>query len=184
MAHHDGDRFRDLYREHYAAVFGYCLRRVERDLANDLTSETFAVAWRRRDSVPDDKLALPWLYAIASKAIANHRRAGRRKGSLHRKLRWLAHQPDIGPEAQVIRRVEDAAIVEAVGNLRPADREVILLSAWEGLSAPQIARSVGISVSAAEKRLTRAKHRFRAELERTEKRIGLTPRVAEEGGMR
>ncbi len=85
---------------------------------------------------------------------------------------------------QVIRRTEDAAVIDAVGRLRSGDREVILLSAWEGQSAPQIAARFNISVGAAEKRLTRAKHRLGTELTRADKKIRVTPRVAREGGTR
>ena len=100
------------------------------------------------------------------------------------RARSLTAASEPNPEVQVIRRTEDAAVMDAVGRLRPNNREVILLSAWEGLSAPQIASRFDISVDAAEKRLTRAKHRLGAELTRAYNKIEVTPRVAREGGTR
>lgn len=176
--------FRTLYAEHYPAVLGYCLRRVHRDNAQDLASEVFTVAWRKHDSLPYEEFVLPWLYAVAAKTIANHRRALRRSSSLMDKARQLAYRSEPSPEVQVVRRTEDAAVIDAVKSLRQKDREVILLSAWEGLSASQIAAHFEISVHAAEKRLSRAKQRLGAELTRADKKLEVTPRVVREGGMR
>lgn len=178
------ESFRKLYAEHYPAVLGYCLRRVHRDNAQDLVADVFTVAWRKRGTMPEAEFVLPWLYAVAAKTIANHRRAVRRRTSLLDKARHLAYRSEPSPEVQVVRRTEDAAVIDAVKSLRMKDREVILLSAWEGLSAPQIAVRFEISVDAAEKRLARAKHRLSDELTRADKKLEVTPRVVREGGMR
>ena len=52
------------------------------------------------------------------------------------------------------------AFRDAVGQLRISDREVLLLSAWEGLSHGQIAEVLGLSQAAIDKRLSRAKQRL------------------------
>lgn len=174
--------FRELYRAHYPALLGYCLRRVHRDHAQDVISEVFTVAWRRRETLPDPEHVLPWLFAVAAKTIANHRRSLRRRTNLLDKVRRSGTRHVPSPELQLVQRSEDAVVLEAVKGLRASDREVMLLSAWEGLSASQIATRFNISVAAAEKRLTRAKRRFADELARRERRIHLTPRVAKEGG--
>jgi RNA polymerase sigma-70 factor, ECF subfamily len=54
------EKFEGLFRENYAAVRAYALRRASPELAQDVVAETFLVAWRRLDDVPGD--ALPWLY--------------------------------------------------------------------------------------------------------------------------
>ena len=51
-------------------------------------------------------------------------------------------------------------MIGALARLRPDDREILTLSAWEELTAAQIAQRFEITVAAAEKRLTRAKARF------------------------
>ncbi len=183
MSADEHQSFGALYAEHYPAVLGYCLRRVDRDNAQDLVADVFTVAWRKRESMPEAEFVLPWLYAVAAKTIANHRRAVRRSSSLMEKARGLAYRSEASPEVQVVRRTEDAAVIDAVKSLRLKDREVILLSAWEGLSAPQIAVRFEISVDAAEKRLARAKHRLSDELTRADKKLEVTARVVREGGM-
>jgi RNA polymerase sigma-70 factor (ECF subfamily) len=55
-------RFRQLYEQHYRAILAYSLRRCRNDAdAHDVVAETFLVAWRRLDAVPDDDESLPCL---------------------------------------------------------------------------------------------------------------------------
>ncbi len=89
MSADEHQSFGALYAEHYPAVLGYCLRRVHRENASDLVSDVFAVAWRKRATMPEADFVLPWLYAVAAKTIANHRRALRRRSSLMDKVRRL-----------------------------------------------------------------------------------------------
>ena len=56
----------------------------------------------------------------------------------------------------------DDALMEALRTLSDADQEVLMLRAWEGLSASEVAHAVGCSSSAAEKRLARAMRRLEA----------------------
>ncbi|MFD0743159.1 RNA polymerase sigma factor [Phytohabitans flavus] len=66
--------FDELYNGHYLDIVRYGVRRLaEVDAAADLAQEVFVVAWRRRDQVPDN--SLPWLYGVARRLLANHRRA-------------------------------------------------------------------------------------------------------------
>src|SRR6266540_1230 len=71
-------RFDVAFDSHYLMVLAFAIRRMEsRAEAEDVAAETFAVAWRRRDAMPD--APLPWLYAVALRVIANHRRSSRRR---------------------------------------------------------------------------------------------------------
>ena len=74
-------RYGRLYRDQGRAVLAYALRRVgDPEDAADVVAETFLVAWRRIDAVPDHEL--PWLFGVARKVIANQRRGERRLASL------------------------------------------------------------------------------------------------------
>lgn len=178
-------RFRLLYMEHYAAILGYCLRRSPRDHAPDIAADVFTVAWRRLDDIPRGDGQLPWLYGVAAKTIANHRRGASRRSRLTERLGGFANSEHDAAEVQVVRRAEDQEIVNAINNLRDADREVLLLSAWEGLPASQIAARFNISAKAAEKRLTRAKKRLASELaSRNSRSIVVNAPQTQEGGSR
>ena len=64
------------------------------------------------------------------------------------------------PADVVVRRVEDHEALVALQRLRANDREILMLAAWEEMSGPEIAQTLGITVSAAEQRLHRAKKRY------------------------
>jgi RNA polymerase sigma-70 factor, ECF subfamily len=57
-------------------VRAYALRRASPDAAQDVVADTFLVVWRRLEDVPAD--ALPWLYGIARRVLANQRRSADR----------------------------------------------------------------------------------------------------------
>ena len=65
----------------------------------------------------------------------------------------------------VVQREESELVRQAVAGLRKLDREVLYLSAWEGMSDTQIAESLGCSKAAADKRLARAKVRLAKQYE-------------------
>nr|BFE82296.1 hypothetical protein GCM10020093_048970 [Planobispora longispora] len=69
-------RFTALYDRHYRSVLGYALLRAERQAAEDVASETFLIAWRRLDGVPDQPL--PWLLGVARNLLRKHHERGRR----------------------------------------------------------------------------------------------------------
>ena len=174
-------RLTTLYERHYEEVLAFCVRRGGRDAADDVTAEVFAVAWRRIDDV-ELETARAWLYGVARRLLANRWRATMRRRLLLGKLVGSAPQLPPKPDEQVVRRSIDREVVSAVRALRPVDQEVLLLAAWEELTAPEIARVMGISTSAAEQRLHRAKRRLARRLQVGSLESGLAPRAAEEGG--
>lgn len=154
------ERFRGLYDEQFNPLLGYALRRVDRpEDASDIVSETFLVAWRRLDDVPPGDEARLWLYGVARRTLANHRRGDGRRGALGDRLRQeLAtsvpdHAGDVS-ERETVR----AALLRLAGR----DREVIELTAWEGLEPREIAEVLGISSIAVRSRLSRSRARLRA----------------------
>ena len=61
MSERDRSWFDEIYNGHYLDIVRYGVRRLaEVDASADLAQEVFAVAWRRREQVPDN--SLPWLY--------------------------------------------------------------------------------------------------------------------------
>jgi RNA polymerase sigma-70 factor (ECF subfamily) len=153
----DGEReFDALFQAHYPELRRFALRRIEnRAGAEDVLAETFAVAWRRREQMPDR--ALPWLFGICHKVIANHRRASNRRLRL---LHRLAATPTaLGRDPAEIL-AERSEIAAALARLSEPQREVLRLVAWEGLSAADAAAALGCSPAAFRVRL----HRARSEL--------------------
>ena len=152
--------FQRLYEEHHRHVLAYCARRAAPADADDAASEVFTVAWRRRDDIPGGDRSLPWLYGVARNVLSHQRRSSQRFRRLSTRVAGVVDPAPPTPDAVVVEREEYVQVREAVGRLRDADREVLLLSAWEGLSHSQIAEVLGTSQAAVDKRLTRAKQRL------------------------
>ena len=151
-------RFHRLWGEHAASVLAYSRRLVDRDMAEEVVSETFLVAWRRLQDVPDP--ALPWLLGVARNTAANIRRASGRQDAVQSELVRLQHVIDFVPAVDV-GVTERAELREALARLTPSEREALLLTSWDGLSARQAARVAGCSPSAMYVRLHRARRRLR-----------------------
>jgi RNA polymerase sigma-70 factor (ECF subfamily) len=153
------ERFRDLFEKHFGALAAYADRRCYSGDADDVVAETFSVAWRRFDAIPADA-ELPWLYGVARKVLANQRRGTRRWMGLLDRLR-----SEVPPEAWM-GFDQAPPIVDALRRLKPDEREVLLLAAWEGLSHAEIGAAMGLSANAVGIRVHRAKKRLAEEMER------------------
>jgi RNA polymerase sigma factor (sigma-70 family) len=158
-------RFEDVYAANHAAVLGYVLRRTGNgDDAADVIAETFLTAWRRLDDIPPGDQARLWLYGVARRVLANHRRGERRRSALADRLRAdLATAPCCtGPPPPGEGDLADLG--RAFRRLPETDQELLALAGWEGLDAGQIAVTLGCSRNAARIRLHRARRRLAAEL--------------------
>jgi RNA polymerase sigma factor (sigma-70 family) len=158
------ERFTLLFERHYPEGHAYCTRRIGYGEADDVAAEVFATAWRRWDNIDWETVA-PWLYGIARRVLANRWRSLRRRTQLARRIAGMAPTLPDTPELYVVRLEVDGDVFEALQSLRPPDREILMLAAWEELNGPQIAEVLGITTAAAEQRLHRAKVRFSMVLE-------------------
>ncbi len=146
-------RFADLYRENARGVLGYALRRsMDPDDAADVMAETFLIAWRRIEQVPDGH-PLPWLLAVARNVRLNQHRGERRRSALAERLRLTAG-PWPPPEEP------DRRLAAALAELPELDREVLLLDAWDGLDNAAIAVALGCTRASVAVRKTRARRRL------------------------
>jgi len=125
------DEFSDLFRQTAGRLHAYAVRQVGQDAADDLVSETYAIAWRRRERIGIP--ALPWLFVVARNVASTMRRSKRRHDQL-----WLAAVREQwrtvtseSPESEVLTR---EVALAALGRCSPTDREVLLLTAWDGLA--------------------------------------------------
>jgi RNA polymerase sigma-70 factor (ECF subfamily) len=150
-----------------SAVLGYALRRcVSRDDALDVTAETFLVAWRRRAEMPaepDDARA--WLFGVARWCLANLTRGDRRSHRLGQRLAETMQVDDLPDPARIHEgRADSRQVRQALDELSPDDRELVTLTAWEGLSPAQAGAVLGLTAGGARTRLHRARLRLRASL--------------------
>jgi RNA polymerase sigma factor (sigma-70 family) len=155
-------RFEALYSANLSRLLAYAVRRTSTpEDAADVVAETFLVAWRRIDDVPRGDEATLWLYGTARRVLSNQRRTDVRRTRLSDRLRAelasLPQTPHAGLE-------ELDAVRTAFDRLRPDDRELLGLIAWEGLGPAELARVLGCSRNAGKIRTHRARRRLAREL--------------------
>ncbi|WP_113700910.1 RNA polymerase sigma factor [Nonomuraea lactucae] len=149
------ERFTVLYDRHYRNVLGYALLRAEQSIAEDLVSETFLVAWRRLDELPDPPL--PWLLGVTRNLLRNQRVRRLRGDELIARL----GRASTFVEGDVAERVETRQEALAVlACLREQDIEAVVLASWYGLTPAQAAQAVGCSPRTYNVRLHRARRRL------------------------
>lgn len=143
-----------LFAEHATAVYQYARVRLSPADAQDVVSEVFAVAWRRRDEPLDEPRA--WLLGVARRVMANHLRARDRQLALVGRLAGRRARADdetaLPLELDLLRR--------ALARLRPADRDVIELLAAAELTTAEVAAVLGCSAATAATRVHRARRRL------------------------
>jgi len=161
------EQLRQIYRETIDALYRYTSHRcgAERELAEDVTQETWLRAVRdwRRNGAPSSPLA--WLLTTARNLILNH----------------LRRRPTISIDsmspAEVLAAVEDnrvtdsteiaAVVTQALLRLPEAEAQLLEQFHYDRLKMSQLAEAYGVSERAVEGRLRRARERLRRELEIT-----------------
>ncbi len=159
------DRVRNfelLYASHAAAVKAYALRRADPWLADDVVSDVFLVCWRRMEDVPEEPL--PWMIGVARRALSTRRRSEDRRKALSDRVAF--ETPAV--TSQISH--DDGTLLEAMRSLSDDDRELLLLTAWEGLSPRQAAIATGAKAPTVRVRLLRARRRLAAALAATDPR--------------
>lgn len=159
----DPDAFGTLFERHARRVYNFCFRgTADWGAAEDLTSEAFLVAWRKRDQVGfgrETESLLPWILGIALNLMRNHRRAKRRGTRAIARLPHSRATADFASD--VVERIDDQERMKVVlahlDRLPQSEQEILALCVWGGLSSADAADVLCVPVGTARSRLSRAK---------------------------
>jgi RNA polymerase sigma-70 factor (ECF subfamily) len=139
--------------------------------AGDVAQESLISMARSLRQFRGDSSISTWLYTIARRFCIKKRRRSKfapvREESLDAPGSNAAQRladPAPGPEQATTNRELEVALVRAIDALDPPQREVLVLRDVEGLSAPEVASVLGISIDAVKSRLHRARVAVRHEL--------------------
>jgi RNA polymerase sigma factor (sigma-70 family) len=171
------ESFAALYDRHFGDIYRYVAARVGPQVADDLASETFLTAFRKRHSFdPGRGEVRRWLYGIATNLLADHRRSETRRLEMLAKV--PADDPDEGEHSdRVAARVTAAAtrrrLAAELGRLPDGERDVLLLFAYGDLSYDEIAQALDIPIGTVASRLNRVRKKLR---------VALDDVIAESGG--
>lgn len=156
----DPRAFMPLVERHQRVLFGYLARRVGRDTAEDVTSETFTRAFAQRERYdlerPD---ARPWLFGIATNLLRNKARSEVRQWRAYTRhgVQDRTHDDHAGMDARIDAKTQTPALAAALAELKPGDREALLLFAWQDMAYEDIATALDIPVGTVRSRLNRAR---------------------------
>lgn len=151
-------RFTAVYEQTRSRVYAFAVSHAGRQLADEIVSEVYLVAWRRLADIPRPEL--PWLLAVARNVTAEQFRSTVRQRSIAAELRaWTTEVEltagDVGDQV-----AERHAVLAALATLSGPDRDLLTLVAWHGLAPAQAAQVVGCSTAAYFVRLHRARRRL------------------------
>jgi RNA polymerase sigma factor (sigma-70 family) len=163
--------FAILYERHHITVRRYVVRRVGTETGEDLASEVFIRAFRRRESCRSEHAsALPWLLGVANHVIADHRRQE------HRRLKALQRLAATAPESvEHEDRALSAELVASLRRLSEPDRDALLLVVWGELSYEEAAAALGLPVGTVSSRIARARRALAAAVDRPAPRVASEP---------
>ena len=181
--------FGELYDRHASVIYRYAARRAGDFAADDVTSETFLVAWEHLETYDLDRDdARPWLFGIATNLLRRHHRAEAKmlKTAAKAASREALSDDSDRIAAQVDATVATGRIARTLRSMAAIDRETLLLYAWADLTYEGIALAMDVPVGTVRSRLNRARRVLRTELnlellDETEKdhgRLAAAPRNA------
>ena len=156
--------FATLFEAHARGLHRYLARRVGQ-VADDLLAETFVEALRSREQFDPGREPRAWLYGIATNLLHRHyRQEQRRFEATARDAATRELSPPDNPGEITVGHIDAQRRVNrlaaAIAGLAPADRDVLLLTAWAGLDSGEIAAALGIPTGTVRSRL----HRIRRDL--------------------
>ncbi|MGW7543334.1 RNA polymerase sigma factor [Streptomyces sp. NPDC054770] len=174
--------FARLYDRYAPDIHRYAARRLGDTIADDITADTFLVAFRIRSRYDLARPnARPWLYGIAGNLIGKQRRAEVRA---LRALARTGHDPVAASWSESWVEDTDSRIdaqgplAGALAALTAADRHVLLLVAWADLTYQEVAEALDIPVGTVRSRLNRARRKVRTALGADPAFVGDTAEVA------
>jgi RNA polymerase sigma factor (sigma-70 family) len=155
-----------LFDDHVDTIYAYLSRRLGSDSARDATSEVFRLALEHQRSFDSSRgTPLAWLYGIAGNVVRRHWRTENRHLARVAALRPFMERHASDDTEAVDERLDShsrhAIVMDAVAALPDADRELLVLFAWENQSYHEIASVLSVPVGTVRSRL----HRIRRDLQ-------------------
>lgn len=149
--------FSAFYRANLATVYGYLHRLAggDRSLAEDLTQDTFVALTRELGNGRRECADVRWLLTVARSRFVDH---VRRQTRFDRKSRLMASGLD--DEATSVEP-DRADVLHSLHSVDAIHRVVLMMRYVDGLAVPEIAQTIGRSVTATHSLLARARDQVR-----------------------
>ncbi|MEG9227617.1 RNA polymerase sigma factor [Aeromicrobium sp. Sec7.5] len=154
------EEFRSLYERLSARIFSFAARQLPPEVAKDVVSETFEVAWIKSSEVPrDPDAAAAWVFGVAKNKILQ---AHQHKVRKHHDHRFAA---DFQERTRASRDTADTVTESALGRwvyrrLTANERELLDVAFIQDTERADAAAMLGLSVGAFNTRVSRLRSRI------------------------
>jgi RNA polymerase sigma-70 factor (ECF subfamily) len=159
----DPQQFRVLFDANFSDIWRFARRRCASATdADDVTAQVFAVAWRRRDDLPENEQARLWLFGVARRTLSNHHRTLVRSERMTERVADMTSRRGApqGPAAESPVHW----LVDAVKDLPAPQAEVVIMRYWDELTVSEIAELLDCTPNTVSIRLHQARNRLRSHL--------------------
>jgi RNA polymerase sigma-70 factor (ECF subfamily) len=176
---HPRATFEQLFRDTRTDLLAYILRRSRNaEDAADVLAETNLIAWQKLEKMPKGERARLWLFGVARNLLMKG--ASRRRSGSALVERLAAELRSAEPAHSPVEDERRNALRAVLAPLSVRDREILTMTAWEGLTPKQIATVMGTSANVVRVRLHRARTRLKRQLELKRPVARCTERVTAE----
>ncbi len=157
--------FHEAFQAEFPALHRYLRRRVGAAAADDLAADTFATAYANWHRFDGRRPLRPWLYGIAANHLRHHWRREERQLRAYARtgIDPVIHDLDASID-RADAESQKRALAKGLATLRRADREILLLHAWAGLTDSEIAEALSLPPGTVKSRLHRTREQLRNQL--------------------
>ncbi|MFA0740862.1 MAG: hypothetical protein DFNUSKGM_000969 [Candidatus Fervidibacter sacchari] len=182
----DWSAFEQLFWRYHEKVYTFAWHFLQsRELAEDVTQDTFVKAWESLHSLKSNDAFQAWLHQIARRLCldtlrkrawetsvsefnvpADQQISEDGEGEVEPFLAGVESTDSLDPEEVVIENERKRAVHEAIAQLSPPLREVVVLHYLEGLPVDEVAKILSVPIGTVLSRLARAREALRRTLVR------------------
>ena len=180
----DWSAFEQLFWRYHEKVYTFAWHFLQsRELAEDVTQDTFVKAWESLHSLKSNDAFQAWLHQIARRlcldtlrkrvwetsvseftVLTDQRTSEEGEGEVEPFLAGVESTDSLDPEEVIIENERKKAVHEAIAQLSPPLREVVVLHYLEGLPVDEVAKILSVPIGTVLSRLARAREALRRTL--------------------
>jgi len=158
----DADAFEQLVVAYRDQVFRLALRMCGNEAdADEVAQEAFLSAWKALPNFRGDSQFSTWLYQLTSHAAIDLMRRGKRQSAPEDITEVSAPDPGPSPQQQAERSETRQAVRDAMGQLSPEYRQIVVLRFLQELSYEEIGAVLKLPPGTVKSRLNRAKSQLK-----------------------
>jgi RNA polymerase sigma factor (sigma-70 family) len=161
IVNHSEESFQRFYDNYFDRVYRHMLVKTHgnEELTTELVQQVFLRFVRYKREFLGEAPLWTWIKQTARSCHIDWLRRDGAKSSSLLEIAFAAVAEDSDDHEQL-----DAALAESIAHLRPAEREVITLSYFEGLPHQQIAERLNTTAKAVESKLARIRQKLKREI--------------------